>query len=338
MTLRGAYAFEDSVFEAEIVQGTGAGTATGAFALRGAHTRGFQLASSTTLTTIAPPGLSASTVFWGLAYRTDLFVAVRCLTLQEGSTIHCGVGFDASGHITIYGAAGTVLATSTAVFPTSAWTYIDIKAVISDTVGSVEVWVDGTSVVSTTGADTKNGGTGVVNTVGGRAPTGGANCAWTDIYVLDTAGSAPLNDRLGDVAVRIQTADGNGDSSDFVGSDGNSVNNYQQVDETPVSTSTDYNGTALTGKTDLYTYADVPTTDVPLAYQTYLYAGKSDAGTPPIIKPVTKGDGGTVREEAAITLSTTYQIFCGAWNTTDPDSDALTATNVNAMQVGARTS
>jgi len=285
-------------------------------------------------------GASPSTIIVGGPWYGSGFAAVRNIEFREGATVHCGVGVDATGHVTVYGAAGTVIATSGTILTSNAWTDIEIKVVIHDTTGSVEVKVDGTVLTWATGGatnvDTKNGGTGVVDTIGVRKPNSSGATWYIDcFYMVDTTGSAPLNTYLGDVAVRLQLPDGNGDSSDWVGSDGNSVNNYQQVDELP-SSSTDYNGTSATAKTDLYTFQDVPSTDVVLATQVVVYAAKSDAGTPPVMKPITKGDGGTVVEESAITLSTTYQQFEGAIRTTDPDGDALTPTNVGGMQIGVR--
>lgn len=329
MALLNMYAFEDTVGEVGL---------TGVAVISTANPRvgvaSWALASST-FSTLAVGG-SVSTLYVGFPLYGSGFVAVRFYEFREGATVHCGIGTDASGHLTIYGAAGTVLATSTAVVPSNAWADIEAKAVIHDTAGSVEVKLDGTVAVSVSSVDTKNGGTGVIDTIGVRKPnTSGATWYCDCMYLLDSTGSAPYNTYLGDIAVRLQTPDGNGDSSDWVGSDGNSVNNYQQVDELP-SSSADYNGTSATAKTDLYTFTDIPSTDVVLATQIVVYAAKSDAGTPPVMKPVLKGDGGTVVEESALALSTTYQQFQGTIRTTDPDGDALTPTNVNGMQIGVR--
>jgi hypothetical protein len=263
----------------------------------------------------------------------------RWIEFREGATVHCGIGVDASGHLTIVGAAGTTLATSTYAMTASIWSSLEAKAVIHDTTGSLEVKVDGTVIVSATGIDTRNGGTGVVNTIAVRKTNNAGSTTTSSLdcfYIGDNTGAAPLNGYVGDIAIRLQLPNGNGDSSDWVGSDGNSTDNYLLVDEATAN-ATDYVGTAATAKTDLYALTDIPTTDLPLATQAVIYAAKSDAGTPPVLKMVTKGDGGTVVEESAVTLSTTYQMFAGAIRLTDPDGDTLTATNVNGMQGGVRT-
>lgn len=338
MTNLALYAFEDTGGEIGLTPGTSNGITTAnprvgvaSLALGGV---GFA--------TLAV-GASPSNLFIGFPVLTGVFIAVRFLEFREGATVHCGVGTDATGHLTIYGAAGTVLNTSAAAIPLNAWADIEAHAVIHDTTGSVEVKLDGVVVVSVTNVDTKNGGTGVCDTIGLRKPNSSGSSTLMSVdcmYINDNvdatvAQGAANNTYWGDIAVRFQLADSNGDSSDFVGSDGNSVNNFQQVDDLPFNDA-DYNGTSLTAKTDLYGFVDIPSTDVVLATQLVIRAAKSDAGTPPVLKPVVKGDGGTVIEETAVTLSTTYQFFQGAIRSKDPDGDALTPTNVNGMQIGAR--
>lgn len=54
------------------------------------------------------------------------------------------------------GTPGTIIGTSSAVITTSAWNHIEWKVVLSDTVGTVELRVNGVSVLSLTGQDTIN--------------------------------------------------------------------------------------------------------------------------------------------------------------------------------------
>lgn len=256
--------------------------------------------------------------------------ATSFFALLEGATVHLSLRLDASNHVQLYRGDGTtLLATSTYVLPAvGVWVYFEVKAVINDTTGSVDVYADEVLIISVSATDTRNAGTsGAVDTA--RFTRLGASQGRVDDMYVDTTTVR------GDLVVRTLLPSGDGDSSDFVGSDGNSVNNSLLVDEQN-SSSADYVGTALTGKTDLYALTDLPSGYTPLATQVLTYAAKSDGGTPPVLKPVTKGDGGTVLEETAVTLSTTYQVFASAVRTTDPDGDALTRTNVNAMQVGVR--
>src|SRR5262245_29380801 len=83
-------------------------------------------------------------------------------------TRHVSLCVSASGQLSVRRgtSSGTVLGTeSGATFATvSTFHYVELKAVLSDTVGTVEVRVDGaaTAVISLTSQDTKNAGTKTV--------------------------------------------------------------------------------------------------------------------------------------------------------------------------------
>jgi hypothetical protein len=153
-------------------------------------------------------------------------------------------------------ANGTLLATGTQPVFQQVWNYIEISATISDTVGEVHVRLNGqtSDEVSYTG-DTKNGGTST--NIDKLGIIYASNLHIADLYVLNDSGSAPLNNFLGDVTVRTLAPAGNGTYSQLTGSDGDSLNNYQLVDEHPFS-GTDYVGSAVSGQKDSYTMADLP--------------------------------------------------------------------------------
>ena len=77
-----------------------------------------------------------------------------------------------------------------------------------------------------------------------------------DVYLVDT--SAPNGDFLGDVRVAYLAPNGNGASSQFVGSDLNSVDNYLLVDEVPANDDTDYVQSDVLNNIDTYALADLP--------------------------------------------------------------------------------
>jgi hypothetical protein len=252
---------------------------------------------------------------------------------KEGSTVHLQLAFTTDPGtvpgttIQLKNSAGTVLATTSILFDGALWTYFEVKFTINDTTGSFELRINEAVAASVSGIDTKNGGTGNVDTFICTSPISANRVFYDDMYIGDTY--------LGDIVVRTLLPNGDGDSSQWTGSDGNSTNNSLLVDEAN-SSATDYVLASTAGLTDLYALGDVPTTDAVYGYRQLTYAGKSDGGTPPVLKPVTKGQSGTVREEAGLTLSTTYATYASAWRTTDPDGNALTPARINAMQVGVR--
>lgn len=212
------------------------------------------------------------------------------LASDATATVHLGFRRNDDGSISIYRGGifvngnnngGTLLATSAPnIILVGNWYHIEIKAVLHDTTGSVDVRVNNTSVVSFAG-DTKNGGTETVFSslrVFSNAGGDSQNSLLDDFYVLNGAGTLN-NDFKGDSRIHNLLPDGNGNYSQFVGSDGNSVDNYLLVDEA-VPNVTDYVGSGIDGNKDSYAFPDLPApvTAVWGAAQR-AYAISSDAGT-----------------------------------------------------------
>lgn len=265
--------------------------------------------------------------------------------LYEGSfaTLHLSVGSNGT-HWVVRNGAGAVIITTTVPSVINTWYFLELKYTIHDTTGFVELKINGVVAGSFSG-DTRNGG--AVGAIGSFAlyalQAGAGNSTYLDdMYILDSADGtatqgAPFNDYLGDVRVETVEPSGNGDSTQWTGSDGNSVDNYQLVDEDLTST-TDYVAASVAAKKDLYPFADVNASSTVLAHQAVAYAAKSDAGVAPAASLITKGDGGTERTEVSLAgLSTSYLLFNGPLRFTDPDGDPITTARLNAMQVGLAT-
>lgn len=328
MTLQMYLGYDDTIPETSLSPVGGTSGATGRSG-RGLATR----RASATMSIFVNMPTALSTLYFGVGVKFgSSFVANRFLGFlaPDSTTQHVAVGIDAAGRITIYGPANTVVATSASVAVAfSTWNYYEVKVVIHDTLGSVEVRQDETVVVSYSG-DTRNGAATAVQFVSNAAPAGSVD--FDDVYVEDAA-------YLGDITVEALTPNGNGSSSDWVGSDGNSTDNYLLVDDPTTSNVTDYVGASVSGKLDLYTMGDLPAGYSVTAIQEVIYAQKSDAGTPPTLLPVAKGQSGTTRTDTALpALSTTAQAYVSQIRTTDPDGNALTAARVNAMEVGVKIS
>jgi hypothetical protein len=305
----------------------------GTSGITGANGIGLWSRLTTTQVHMAKFPTALSSMWFGFRLRAvSAWSAVRHLSAiaPDGTTIHCGIGMDATGHVTIYGPAGTVVATSTATFATAVAYYMEAKIIISDTVGVVEVRMDETVVVTFSG-DTRNGAATTVAFLDARGGASTNNYDFDDFYLDDAA-------YKGDMAVVTLRPNGNGSSSQFLGSDGNSTDNYALVNETPPSM-TQYVGDSVSGHIDLYTMDDLPAGYVVDSMYEVIYAQKSDAGTPPTLLPVAKGATGTTRTDTALpALSTTAQLLPAQLRTTDPDGNALTVARVNGMEVGVKIS
>lgn len=157
--------------------------------------------------------------------------------------------------------------------------------------------------------------------------------AWTMVIVDATA----PNDFLGHYRYGCLDADGNGASSDFVGSDSDSTDNYLLIDDgfTPDDDST-YVQSPTVGDVDTYAMADLPTPALSIiAVCPLMRAKKTDAGSRALTAVIRSG--GTDYDGAIEQfLSTSYSAYREAF-LEDPDTSApWDEAGVNAMEVGMK--
>lgn len=209
----------------------------------------------------------ASGVF-GFALRADTAVNYKANLLvlfDTTANVQMGILLNTDGTMSLFRTDhSTILATSAAAIVGNQWHFIELKFKISDSItsGDVVLYMDGVAIITlATTTDTKNTANAYCTHIcfGGNTPTltsgGSSNLYHDDVYLLDLTGSSPTNAVLGNVRIQTIIPTVSGNSSDFTGSDGNSVNNYQQIDDATTSLS-DYNdGTALNQK-DTYGCGD----------------------------------------------------------------------------------
>lgn len=229
---------------------------------------------------------------------------------------------------------GTLLASATATLSVGVWYYIEVKTTIDDTSGIAELRIDGQTVASFTG-DTRNGGTGTSIDYIALQPAMGNNCGATydDLYILDSTG-ATNNDFLGDIRIETLYPDGNGNSSQLVGSDADSTDNYQLVDETGTPSSADYVASGNLGDKDTYTFTGLATTSGTIkGVQVNSWAAKSDSGVRNV-KNITRLSG-TEDQSASLPLQTTYMPHLSV-HETKPGGGSWTISDVNNAEFGVQ--
>lgn len=194
---------------------------------------------------------------------------------------------DSNASISIYRggnigqADGTLLATSAPnVTINGVWYHLEIKVVLADVGGSVEVRVNNATVITFTG-DTRNGGaSGLLDRVHlySFASSDEANVRFDDFYVLNGAGTSN-NNFIGDSRIHNLFPNADGNYSQFVGSDGNSINNYLLVDEATPDV-VDYVGSGTPGNKDSYNFPNLPAAVTAVrAVSQRAYNISSDVGT-----------------------------------------------------------
>lgn len=298
-------------------------------------------------------GGTASTIIAGFAYfRQDApSTWGSYFMFGEAGVTHLGMGLDATNHLIVrLAGSGAILLTSAFAWDAN-WHYVELKMVIADgTGGSIQLRIDAglTEDQTVSGIDTRNGGSGYIDRMTfGNSSYSGTTTYTTiidDLYILDSVdqsiaqpGSPANNDFLGDIRVQALFPSGNGATSNLVGSDGNSTDNYLLVDETAPNT-TDYVESATVGNKDTYAYGDLTAlSGTVFAIQLLPYAAKTDAGSRQI-KTITRDPGSTTEQDGpAQTLSTTYQ-YLSDIRGADPTGAAWTVASVNADEFGVKVS
>jgi hypothetical protein len=141
---------------------------------------------------------------------------------------------------------------------TTAWTLVEFHVKPAASGGIIEIWVNGTLEIQVlNGNITGPGGEVTMDTVR-FGTSNGVNVQFDDIMVNDTTGTVN-NARPNGVYVLSQYAIGAGNFSQLVNSFGNSIGNYQFINNVPFNApNIGYVGTNTPGQKDTYLMAPPP--------------------------------------------------------------------------------
>lgn len=300
-----------------------------------------------TMTTTKYVGGTSATMVMGTSWVYTGVPQGTILSFWEGSTTHVDLCVDVNGRMFVTRNGTNLSLGTTAVYSSSANYYVEMKATVHDSAGVVEVRVNGVTVLSGTGLDTRNGGTGVINTValGGTSQVfgyvpGSPTYTYDDVYVCDVSGSAPNNDFLGDTRVEYLVPTAAGVRTQFA----STGTNWQTVDET-IPSDADYNSSRTPGDMDLFTMSNLSGNGLVYGVQTIARVAKDDAGTrafkPIFYKASGWGDTGRYypvpQSPTSAVVSYIEPYLLGASPDYDPGVEtakAWTVDEINALQFG----
>jgi len=247
----------------------------------------------------------------------------------EGANNGINIRVDTSGTISAYRGT-TLLGTSALGLGSATWYYIELKVLTDNSIGTVEVRVNGAVWLNLTSQDTQPGTNAWHDAV--RIGQTNATTRFDDMYVLDGSGSAN-NDFLGNRKVVAIDADGAGDSTNWTPSAGSNYQNIDDGEETDEDTT--YNETSSDAIDDLYTYDDLPgvtasVDGLQITAETRVTAGSMDLSN--MIKTGTTTSAGSPETITSTAYVTTTRIA-----EQDPDTAApWTPSGVNGAQFGIR--
>lgn len=313
-------------------------TAGGAAAIvAGRYQNGIRLTSTGTTARYQPltaQEADAATVGFAFRWTIQSATAVSILSLNSdaAATQHTVVRLNVDGSISVLRGATVLFTTALALVAANVWYYLELQVRLSDTLGAVTLRLNGATVGSQASGDTKNAGTktvyDTVTWVGGTSSTVDID----DIYFALATTTADAF--LGGITVETLLPDGNGAVSGWAGSDGDSTNNYQLVDEPNPVNDLDYVYAGTVGQQDLYSLANLVHTSgtiVALCHSARLI--RTDTATPMNVKLLNHRVVDT--KSAALPLAATAYRSYEYTLTTDPETGAaFTIANVNALQTG----
>ena len=302
------------------------------------HGRALRIANATSAQAIlCEPTAAGSEVFVAFDLllealpTTNPSLLVAC---REGAQTHTNIAITTGGAIRMRRATVQLGSDSAFTFALNTRYRVEIRTIIADAGGLIDVRVDGVSVASVSGVDTRDGGAaGVASRIELRGmiqSSGLGATIFDNLTVNNTSGNAPTS---WPGARRIETLFPNSDASvQWTPSTGGL--NYDLVnDETPDLLTWVQSVTA--GHVDRYGLADLSGTPTTIDAVELIYrAARSDAGARTMRGFLRSGastaNGGTVTPPA----TPSGQYFRQQVDL-DPDTAAAwTASGINALQAG----
>jgi hypothetical protein len=235
-------------------------------------------------------------------------------------------------HVTLLGSAGPTVLTQ------GIWYYVEFYALISDTVGKIQLKINGVDEVAlTTGLDTRAdaaAGGDVISAVGFTTDTG--QFIVDDLYINDTT-STRNTGFSGDIRVSVYIPNAAGDSTGLTPTAGA---NYTNIDERPPNDATDIVSATGTTLYDLYNIPNTSGIATVQAVYLWLRAQKSDAGAKNVAHVVkydtdASGTADTENVGSDVALSTSWAYYGKVYND-DPGNTAWSAAKIDALQIGAK--
>jgi hypothetical protein len=245
--------------------------------------------------------------------------------MAQDGTISVVRGTSSSGS---GGNQGTVLGTLTdfVVLP-NVFYHLEMKAVIHDTTGAVQVWINEVEKLNLTNQDTQNvTGVSTVNQITLENVTNASDANITDfddVVIRD-------DQQNGDEQVRCFFPTGVGATDQWTASAGTTA---QCVDETAPNDDTDFISESTPGDISVFTFDDLGPTSSITAVVPLPYAKKTDAGTAKL-KNVIRHSGINYSGDEKAPSNSAYEYLPQVFMTNPGTSNPFSVSDWNALEVG----
>lgn len=269
-----------------------------------------------------------STIYTGFHYKNGNFdTNLAIVEFGFSGVDHCRLYTTYTGQLRFWTADSGYVYDTTTNLGSATWYHLEMKVIISNTVGGMELRVDGTTVMNEFTFDTAEAGVNAeVNYI---SLFGDSEIQHYDnFYIADsTAGQ----DFIGPAYVSTLHPDGAGSSAQFTPTSPDE--NWQAVDNVEPTTDSNYNESSTTGHLDRFTHGNLPADATTIhAVQVSANAKVSGAGTR-ILKTVAY-DGTTEGESTGKGLSSDWTYIQDMYEDHPSGAAAWTPSEVNSGQFG----
>ena len=275
-------------------------------------------------------GVNKSTIYTGIAIKkitagNPAYSATYPLIFfyDESGVVQVRVHITAGFELSAYNGAGTLLGTSaSSVVPDQTWFHLEVKVTVSDTVGVVEINVDGTQVLNLTSKDTKYG-SDYIRSIQFGTIYSSKYTYWDDFYIDD----AQFH---GNCEVKTFMPDADGNSSDFTRSGGS--NDYECVDENPSNEETDYISSGTANHKSIFGITTGSLSTVK-GIQVNTHCRIEEAGSREIT-PIVRSNGTDYSGTETDNIDATYGFKSEVFEDDPDDSNPWTQTKLEAAEFG----
>lgn len=281
---------------------------------------------------LQPPAVPSGDTFTaGFAMKLDRIIAgmgtgTCVLRFSGGGSTICKLGIDQNGALK-FGrndwTSQNLVSSANGLIVGALWYYVEVELVRHASAGSVNVWVNGVSVMSATGVNT--GAASIDHITFFDSDNIDSGKYVDDVYFTNTAA------RLGECRVEVLRPSADTAEKDWTPSTGTS--NFAMVDDTTPNGDTDYVAASTSGAYDLYDLTNLPINPTGVfGVQAVINARKDDATLRQVRSKLKSGS--TTSDGASMTLGTSYTTSVDRYELNPDTSAPWTLAQVNALQLG----
>lgn len=274
-----------------------------------------------------------ATLVCGLGLKlSSLATAIDFLQFLDTASIQVKIRVRTDGKLEAFNNTTSLGVSAGVVVVANTYIYLETKVLIANAGGTVTVNANGIAALTIAAVDTQN-------TANAYADRVRINCdaAITmnvdDLYILDTVGSAPQNNFLGDCRVDTQYPTSDGTYEQFTPSTG--TDSFALVDDTTPNGDTDYVQSSVVGQKDTFLFTALPDIGGATIFgvQHNMTAKKDLTGTRKI-RSVTRPNGGSDSFGTSQDLTSGYIDYREITQLNPQTGLAWAETEVNLAELG----